>query len=211
MPSSSVQFRFQTRALANSRICGDQDLSSFLGCPRIVMVSIFGLAVDRPSLESKRSSQKTDLQSWDFLDPNATNIQSSSIHASIQWNPICNDFSWGAEMKMETQAFSLAASRFSRWLSACLAYGIGFPRPSAEVNRTIGTWGFSMLGSGSSSLAFLSWLDWLGSTFSEMRPLYVRLVSPLRLTAFTGSRWPTGDTSIPALGLTVGWRSRSYS
>ena len=45
-------------------------------------------------------------------------------------------------------------------------------------------WGFSMLGSGSSSLAFLSWLDWLGSTFSEMRLLYVRLVSPLRLTAY---------------------------
>ncbi len=33
----------------------------------------------------------------------------------------------------------------------------------------------------------------------------------LRLTTFTGSRWPTGDTSIPALGLPVGWRSRSYS
>jgi len=57
---------------------------------------------------------------------------------------------------MEAQAFSLAASRFQPVLSACLAlapvihwggqFRFGLLRTSPEVNRTMGMWGFSMLG-----------------------------------------------------------------
>src|ERR1035438_4730527 len=126
-------------------------------------------------------------------------------------------------MKMETQAFSLAALRFLPVAIGLFGLATGYfilgwavpvwfsknQRRSEQNDGNVGPldagvqanphWSFSP-----------GWTD-LVQPFPKCGSFYIWLVSPSRLTAFTGSRWPTGDTSIPALGLTVGWRSRSYS
>src|SRR5580704_15987353 len=79
----------------------------------------------------------------------------------------------------------------------------GFPKTSPEVNRSLGLWGFWMPG----FMQFLTGIYLLtgGSTSSAKRLLCIWQASRSRLTAFTGSRWPTGDISIPPHSWMVGW------
>jgi len=127
-------------------------------------------------------------------------------------------------MKVETQAFSWAASRFQPVAIGMFGLGtgihLGWPVPvwfsetqrrSEQNDGNVG-----LLDAGVQAVPRWSfspgWTDLVrrflkcGSFMYGWSRLY-----GLRLTTFTGSRWPTGDTSIPALGLPVGWRSRSYS
>ena len=117
---------------------------------------------------------------------------------------------------MEAQTFTFASSPFVPVAIGFFGLGtgyfiwggqalFGFPKTSPEVNRSLGLWGFWMPGfmqflTGIYLLTGLTWFN----VFSKAAPLYMR---PLRslLTVFTGSRWPTGDISIPAHSWMVGW------
>ena len=98
---------------------------------------------------------------------------------------------------METQAFSFAASRFVPvaigFFGLATGYFIwggqalfGFPKPSPEVNRTMGMWGFWMPGfmqfiTGVYLLIGLTWFN----VFGNVAPLYM---AGLAFTAY-GIHW----------------------
>jgi hypothetical protein len=99
--------------------------------------------------------------------------------------------------KMETQAFTFAASRFVPVAVGFFGLGtgyfiwggqalFGFPKASPEVNRTMGMWGFWMPGfmqfiTGVYLLIGLTWFD----VFGNVAPLYM---AGLAFTAY-GIHW----------------------
>ena len=98
---------------------------------------------------------------------------------------------------METQAFSFAASRFVPVAIGFFGLGtgyfiwggqalFGFPKSSAEVNKTMGMWGFWMPGfmqfiTGVYLLIGMTWFD----VFGNVAPLYM---AALAFTAY-GIHW----------------------
>src|ERR1700752_2282806 len=103
----------------------------------------------------------------------------------------------GVEQSMETQAFSFAASRFVPVAIGFFGLGtgyfiwggqalFGFPKSSAEVNKTMGMWGFWMPGfmqfiTGVYLLIGLTWFN----VFGTVAPLYM---AGLAFTAY-GIHW----------------------
>jgi hypothetical protein len=99
----------------------------------------------------------------------------------IEWKEICSGLFTGGR-EMETQVFTFAASRFVPVAIGFFGLGIGyfiwggqalfgFPKPSPEVNRTMGIWGFWMPGfmqfiTGVYLLIGLTWFN----VFGEVAP-----------------------------------------
>ncbi|MGC1870725.1 MAG: hypothetical protein WA700_07170 [Acidobacteriaceae bacterium] len=117
---------------------------------------------------------------------------------------------------METQTFALASSPFVPIAIGFFGLGtgyfiwggqalFGFPKSSPEVNRSLGLWGFWMPGfmqllAGSYVFVGLTWFY----VFKNAAP-YIWRASLSRPMAFIGSRWLTGDISIPAPSWMGGW------